>query len=115
LLSESKKKGNIEYLYEDGRSPNNSDSFYDVFPEIEIEAKLFVMEKAVSKSSLFSVRDLENFITEQYDILTNDDCGDLSVRSSESCRHDLLRWGFYLGENRLRPYCEGKVGAHNLL
>jgi hypothetical protein len=97
-------------LYEDGRKHYRTDGFYDIFPEIEIDAKCFVMEKATSKSSSFCLADLARYVTERFEILTEaqeDDTTGFNVRSTMQCRRDLIRWGFYLGENRLRPYCEG--------
>jgi hypothetical protein len=72
------------------------------------DARCFVMEKATSKASDFAVVNLTNFVTEKFECLTDEQPDDMFVRSESQCWRDLVRWGFYLEENRLRPYCEGE-------
>jgi hypothetical protein len=59
------------------------------------------------KSSKFSPLDLAIYITDIFKTTYEVDVGDDYVRSVSSCKRDLIKWGFYLGDNSNRPYYEG--------
>jgi hypothetical protein len=98
----------LEVFDEQGRDGNNCGSFYDMFPEIETEAKVFAFESCSHKSADFTALDLANFIdTKFYEISQTAKVTDVLVRSVESCRLDLRRWGAKFQPNSQRPYFEG--------
>ncbi|CAF3064849.1 unnamed protein product [Rotaria sp. Silwood2] len=68
-----------------------SESFYDIFPDIENEAKLFATNECQKKTSNFKAADLRNFIDEKFYEVTGlkKDINDPYVRSERSCRLDL--------------------------
>lgn len=89
--------------------------FYELYPLIENEAKAFAMEKLSSKKSNFKVKDLALFVNERFNQLygspfnvadENSDKIQL-IRSEESIRCDLIRWGAKYDSNKKRPYFEG--------
>jgi len=43
--------GDFEVFINDGRDGKNTDSFYDILPELEIEAKCFVADAILSPST----------------------------------------------------------------
>jgi hypothetical protein len=106
--------GDIEGMDIDGRKFPEYDSFYDFYPDIESDAREWAVTQASSKSSSFSALKLAKFITEiyvsDYDVSDEEKAsfknGKL-VRSVSSCKRDLVRWGFYLGNNSNRPFFEG--------
>lgn len=102
-------KGDFSGLELDGRCYGRLDSFYDIYPDIEHEARTWAIIQSSYKSSNFSPMDLANFITNLYKKEPNAielDENEL-IRSESSCRGDLIKWGFYLGNNSNRPYFEG--------
>ncbi|CAF1309414.1 unnamed protein product [Adineta ricciae] len=97
-----------ESFYDDGRGGRHSESFYDVFPELETEAKAFAIESCSRKSADFTVLDLANFIdTKFYELTQIAKSSDVLIRSVEACRLDLRRWGAKFQPNSQRPYFEG--------
>ncbi|CAF2556502.1 unnamed protein product [Rotaria sp. Silwood2] len=100
--------GDFEVFMNDGRGGKNTDSFYDIFPELEIEAKCFVADACARKSADFTVSNLAKFIDEKYyDISQTTKVNDALIRSETSCRLDLRRWGAKFDRNNQRPYFEG--------
>jgi hypothetical protein len=101
--------GDLDEFCMEGRGGNRGSDFYDLFPEIETNAKLFSVERCSRKSADFTSMDLAHYIDEQYYSITEtvkDDNAAL-VRSSQSCRLDLRRWGARFESNGNRPYFEG--------
>lgn len=99
---------NIEVFENEGRGGKHHETFYDIFPELESEAKRFTIESCSRKSADFTVTDLTNFIdTKFYELTQTTKFGDALVRSLESCRLDLRRWGAKFQPNTQRPYFEG--------
>ncbi|CAF1539367.1 unnamed protein product, partial [Rotaria sp. Silwood1] len=86
-----------------------TDSFYDTFPEIEVDARAFVVEKCSQKSADFKALDLAQFIDDKYYELIGiqRQAGDDFIRSERICRLDLRRWGAKFEANSQRPYFEG--------
>jgi hypothetical protein len=84
--------------------------FYDVYPQLKIEAQAFAMEKAKQKKSSFNVRELADFINNRFIELYGPHSDDICelIRSESSCRIDLLKWGAKYEKNSNRPYFEGK-------
>lgn len=102
-------KGDYEEFSIDLRGGKQTDSFYDTFPEIEGDAKAFVVKECSQKSGEFKALDLAQFIDEKYYELTGiqKQRGDDLIRSERSCRLDLRRWGAKFEANSQRPYFEG--------
>ncbi|CAF2788322.1 unnamed protein product [Rotaria sp. Silwood2] len=63
-------KGDYEEFSHDLRGGKHADSFYDTFPEIEADAKAFVVQVWSQKSADFKAIDLAQFIDEKYYELT---------------------------------------------
>jgi hypothetical protein len=100
-------------ILRDGRKGHKNNKFYDEYPEIEMKAKAYAIDRASKKKSNFDTKDLANFV----DCLFKETYPDLLVkmewdptkliRSEESCRVDLLKWGAKFDKNKNRPYFEG--------
>ena len=97
----------------DNRGGKRGNDFFDCFPEIETQAKVFTMERCSRKASDFTANDLAQFIDEQYYLITETVKvdGALLVRSPAACRLDLRRWGARFEQNGNRPYFEGHERA----
>ncbi|CAF4611392.1 unnamed protein product [Rotaria sp. Silwood2] len=80
--------------------------------ELELEAKLFAIERCRNKSADFTAWDLANFVDQKYYEITNTtkDRKANFVRFIQSWRLDLRRWWFRFGSNSKRPYFEAKSG-----
>ena len=63
--------GDFDLFMKDERGGKRRDSFYDVYPEIEIDAKLFVADASSKKSAYFTSIDLAKHINTLYYKLTN--------------------------------------------
>lgn len=102
-------KGDYEEFSSDLRGGKQTDSFYDMFPDIEADAKAFVIQACSQKSGEFKALDLAQFIDKTYYELTGikKQSGDDLIRSERSCRLDLRRWGAKFEANSQRPYFEG--------
>ena len=87
--------------------------FYEEFPELEMEAKEFALEQASKTMCGFNCMELAKFINnrfrELYDF--NIENEEQLVRSEESCRVDLLKWGACWDKNTNRPYFQGHERA----
>jgi hypothetical protein len=85
--------------------------FYELHPELELEAKNFALENIIKKEASFIARDLANFVNQRYYALycpSNIEPDSLHlIRSVESIRCDLKRWGAKWDDNKGRPYFEG--------
>jgi hypothetical protein len=92
----------------DKRGGYRREEFYELYPELEIEAKLYALEQTSKKSAIFTTNQLALFLTKRFEeineIKLND--GQL-IRSEASCRLDLLKWGACWEKNSSRPYFEG--------
>ena len=102
-------KGDYEDFSNDLRGGKQTDSFYDIFPEIEADARAFVVQACLQKTAEFKAADLAQFIDTQYYELTGTKKQTESdlIRSENSCRLDLRRWGAKFEANSQRPYFEG--------
>lgn len=103
------KYGDFDEFCAEHRGGKRADGFYDVFPEIEGNAKAFAISSCSRKSSDFTVKDLAVFINDQYRAMNmcENDENDCLVRSLASCRLDLRAWGARFEANSQRPYFEG--------
>jgi len=63
-------KGDYEDFSIDLRGGKQTDCFYDTFPEIEADARLFVVQACSQKSAEFKAVDLAQFIDAKYYELT---------------------------------------------
>lgn len=100
----------IEYN-SDLRGGKSIPSFYDVYPDIEIDAKIYATSQCEKKSSDFKAADLRDFIDAQFYEVTGlqKQPGNSFIRSERSCRLDLRRWGATYQKNSQRPYFEGML------
>lgn len=100
--------GDLDVVLEDGRGGKRIDSFFDEYPEIEVDSKSFVVDAVSRNSADFKIVDLANFIDSSYYALTNTKkCQNDLIRSVTMCRLDLKRWGFSYDANTQRPYYKG--------
>ena len=74
------------------------DLFYDIYPDIENEARTYAIIQSSKKSSNFSPMDLAKYITDLYkkepkaiELHENE-----LIRSESSCKRDLIKWGVLL-------------------
>ncbi|CAF4244217.1 unnamed protein product [Rotaria socialis] len=93
----------------DNRGGKRIEKFYEGFPELELEAKLFAIERSLNKSADFIVWDLANFVDQKYYELTNTtkDKNANFVQSIQLYHLDLRHWGFRFDSNSERPYFKG--------
>lgn len=106
-------RGEYEEFSGDLRGGKHVDSFFDVFPEIEVDAKAFVIQACSRKTGEFKALYLAQFIDDSYYTLMGiqKQIGDGFIRSERSCRLDLRRWGAKFEANSQRPYFEGHERA----
>ncbi|CAM4873059.1 unnamed protein product [Rotaria socialis] len=100
--------GNFDEFLIDGRGGKRGDSFYDVYPELEVDAKAFAVLQCEQKAPSFTVYDLAQFIDkEYYEVNKINKVNSDLVRSVGSCRLDLRNWNARFENNTNRPYFEG--------
>lgn len=98
----------IDDFCADGRGGKQIASFYDLYPELEELARLFTIEGCSRKDCSFTVKELADYIDDQYYILTEERKGNQPlVRSVQSLRLDFRRWGIHYSANKIRPYWIG--------
>ena len=97
---------------QEGRGRQQTDSFFDVYPELEADAKLFVSGACSKKAATFKSIDLANFIDSSYYQLTGTKKRQNQlIRSERMCRLDLKRWGYRFDLNTSGPFYEGHQRA----
>jgi hypothetical protein len=103
--------GDLIEFNSDNRGGKLKESFYDLFPDIESEAKLFAMRECQKKTSEFTAADLRDFIDAKFYEVTGlkKDNNNSFIRSERTCRLDLKRWGAKFEKNSQRPYFEGMI------
>jgi hypothetical protein len=101
IINKQRRSVNCAKINEGKHTP----CFYELFPDLEIDAKVFVEEQVKKKDCSFSAHTLFNFMNEHYKELTGDECD--MVRSERLLIYDLKRWGFKNKSNTKRPYFEG--------
>ena len=86
-------KSDYEEFSNDLRGGEQADSFYDTFPEIEADAKAFVVQACLQKSGEFKALNLAQFVDEKYYDLTGlkNQIGEVLIGSERSCRRDLRK------------------------
>lgn len=97
-------------LLRDNRGTYKRELFYELYPELETQAKSYALENASQKKCSFVVKDLAFFINKQFYFLYGDTFNqveDKLIRSEQSCRVDLKKWGAKWDKNKNRPYFEG--------
>lgn len=63
--------GDFEEFDSENRGGKHTSSFYDYFPELETEAKLFAHQHCAQKSAAFTAIDLAKFIDQKFGDMTN--------------------------------------------
>ncbi len=63
--------GDFEEFETENRGGKHTSSFYECFPEIEIEAKLFAHRGCAQKSAVFTAIDLARCIDQKFYELTD--------------------------------------------
>ena len=90
------------------RGGTQTDSFWDRYPDLEIEANRFVVEQCSKRESSFTAEVLAKFIDVRFHEITGVSKTDATfVRSLNSCRLDLRRFGAKYTNNKSRPYFLG--------
>ena len=80
-----------------------------MFPDIELSAKNYSVQRCAAKAADFDAFELAKFIDEQFYMLSciKKELNDSLIRSVKYCRLDLRRWGARFEFNSQRPYFEG--------
>lgn len=100
-------------ILRDKRGNHKKVGFYELFPDFEIEVKAYAIKRATEKKCDFDSKDLAKYVDNRFrEIIkeSNEEYGfdpNKLVRSEESCRADLLKWGAKFEKNKSRPYFEG--------
>lgn len=98
----------IDEFCADERGGKQRASFYDLYPELEGLAYVFTVEACSRKACSFTLKELADYIDEQYYVLTGENKVDQHlVRSISNLRLDLRRWGINYSSNKIRPYWIG--------
>jgi hypothetical protein len=79
-------EGDFSGMDFNGRKYQCSDLFYDMYPDIESDAKNWSIVQTSDKSSKFSPLDLVIYITDIFKTTYEVDVGDDYVRSVSSCK-----------------------------
>ncbi|CAF3044979.1 unnamed protein product [Rotaria socialis] len=92
----------------DERGGKRGDSFWDCYPDLELEQKQFIYQEFSKTEATFTSETLARFIDQDFYELNNLKKIDQQfVRSVESCRLDLRRFGVKFTANSSRPYFLG--------
>jgi hypothetical protein len=98
----------LHAFVEEGRSGKRGSSFCDCYPELEISAREFSINACARKASSFTVQELAEFVTNKfYELYDFKKIDNALIRSVQSLRGDLRRWGIHYSSNKLRPYFLG--------
>ncbi|CAF3564032.1 unnamed protein product [Rotaria sordida] len=93
---------------EECRGGKRFDSFFDIFPELENQMKLFTIQGYQRKDASFTSLEMAQYLDQQYYKLTGQvKTSDQLVRSERMCRLDLRRYGFTFDKNTQRSYWSG--------
>lgn len=107
-------------VLKDKRGQRQYNNFYDSYPELEEIVKLFVLDGLKQKNCSFDCGQLAKFVDKEFrsiyatDVKLQNFPDNQLVRSVESCRVDLLRWGAVWDKNKSRPYFEGHERDDNI-
>ncbi|CAF1519367.1 unnamed protein product [Rotaria sordida] len=100
--------GDLDEFNEECRGGKRFDSFFDIFPELENQMKLFAIQGCQRKDASFTSLEMAQYLDQQYYKLTGQvKTSDQLVRSERVCRLDLRRYGFTFDKNTQRPYWSG--------
>ena len=87
------------------------ESFWDYYPHIELESKCFVIEQCLRKKSNLNAEVLAMFIDRRFYEINETVKNDREyVRSVESCRLNLRRFGAKVTVSKNCPYFLGHEG-----
>ena len=116
---------------EENRGGKRGDSFFDTFPELEIEMKLYAIEGATRKNASFTSLELAGYLDDLYYELTGEvrrfysqlflvcswvfiffslpqvKATDQLIRPERLCRIDLRRYSCKFDKNSQKPYWFG--------
>lgn len=110
------QEGVVSILDDNRGGKNDSDDFYEMYPEIKPLAYEFALKNACKKEASFTVKSLAIYVTEMFQELSGEKLksGEL-IRSVASCNVDLLKWGACWDSVKNRPYFEGHERADVVL
>ena len=92
----------------DERGRQRKDAFWDCYPDLEIDARQFVVEECSRKEATFTAEALAKFVDERfYQLNILQKLGSGLIRSVQCCRLDLHRFGAKYTGNSSRPYFLG--------
>ncbi|CAF2893742.1 unnamed protein product [Rotaria sp. Silwood2] len=90
------------------RGRKRGDSFWDCYSDLELEANQFVYQECSKTDATFAAETLARFIEQLFYELNNEKKVDQQlVRSLESCKLDLRRFGAKYTADSSRPYFLG--------
>lgn len=100
-------EGFDEFINE-SRGGKKHDTFWDCYPDLEIEAKSFTVQECSKKEASFTAECLAKFIDRRFYELNDEiKVNNTYVRSVDSCRLDIRRFGARFTANKSRPYFLG--------
>ncbi|CAF1240634.1 unnamed protein product [Adineta ricciae] len=98
----------LEEFLEDNRGGKHSESFFDIYPELESLAKLYAIKACKRKAASFTCTELAEYLDDQYYKVTGEVKNTQQlIRSEKTCHLDLHRWGCKFDKNTAKPYWEG--------
>ncbi|CAF1686736.1 unnamed protein product [Adineta ricciae] len=98
----------LEEFLEDHRGGKHTESFFDIYPELESLAKLYAVEACKRKAASFTCWELAKYLDDQYYEVTEEVKNTQQlIRSEKACHLDLQRWGCKFDRNTAKPYWEG--------
>ena len=102
-------KGDFEEFSADLRGGKQIDSFYDIFLDIEVDARAFAVAACLQKSAEFKAMHLAQFIDKKFyeSTETQKKPSDDLIIPERSCRLDLRRWGAKFEAKTQRSYFQG--------
>ena len=93
----------------DRRGGQQNNSFYEVYPVLEIIANEFVASECTKKKSSFIVLELANFINQKFFEMNGLELQNKKlIQCEESCRKDLEKWGVKFNLLSKRLYFKGR-------
>ncbi|CAF1182633.1 unnamed protein product [Didymodactylos carnosus] len=90
------------------RGGKREDAFWNVYPDLEMEARLFVYDQCAKKEASFTADTLARFIDARfYEITNTKKVATGLIRSVGSWRLDIRHFGVKYTGNQGRPYFLG--------
>ena len=101
--------GSFDQFISEDRDGKHIANFYDVFPDIELSAKNYSVQRRAAKAADFDSFELSKVVDEQFYVLSGikKELNELLICSVKSCRLVSRRWGVRFESNSQHSYFEG--------